>query len=179
MSNLKNKRLTIFWILLGVLAVVIVFIRIVFCGLQGGCGEMKSESHLISNNYVGVVRIVFNSKDGKDKETQNHRRIYRIPKSGVLYTKFSPNTGWLSNRENLKFFYFDSMSNAMAELIRVDWPEILPLDKIDSNSIVIRNFGYRKITDKADQQRTELSYKVDTLKNFPYINHYIDSLRGK
>jgi hypothetical protein len=173
---LKNNRLIIFWIIAGVLFIGILYLLVIFCGLQGGCNNMKAESHLIPDNYIGSVRVIFNVNSGRKKEKQNGKRIYRISNSGVCLTKYSPNTGWLINRDNLKFFYFDSLTNVMNELTRVDWPERVDLSKIDNNSVVIANYGYYQ-GDFDEGRKTGLTYQVDTLKNFTHLSHYIESMR--
>jgi hypothetical protein len=135
---------------------------------------MHPETHLIPNNYIGEVTIEFNSKNGDKRERKNGSRIYRIHPNGTLQTKFSKNYGWIKNPTDFKFFYYDSVNDTLHELIWIDWPERIALNKVNSNSIVVQNYY---IANKNDKEIC--SYLVDTLKNFPYYNHYIDSLRSK
>jgi hypothetical protein len=59
------------------------------------------ERFLIPEDFRGVVYVVFDQKDGKEKEFEGFRRIYRVPNNGVLFTKFSENQGLLNQD-----FYF-------------------------------------------------------------------------
>ena len=53
----------------------------------------EAEVNLIPPNFRGVVYILFDQTQGNGKEYEGGKRIYRIPRSGVLKTKFSAQTG--------------------------------------------------------------------------------------
>lgn len=46
------------------------------------------EIYLIPLNYKGHVIVVFNQKDGEEERFEGKKRIYNIPFTGVLFTKF-------------------------------------------------------------------------------------------
>lgn len=67
------------------------------------CAQQKTEYtvRLIPEGYTGPVVIFFNQKNGESKEYEDGKRIYKIPRNGVLKTKFEPNYGI----QNHQFFY--------------------------------------------------------------------------
>ena len=62
----------------------------------------EAEIHLIPDGYVGPVAIAFDRDDGESKKYENKTRIYRIPRNGVLRTKFPKNDG---TDHGWKFYY--------------------------------------------------------------------------
>jgi hypothetical protein len=58
-------------------------------------------TYLIPEGYRGNVMVVFNQKDGRDEEYQGRRRLYRIPLTGVLFTKFKDEEGFI----NEEYYY--------------------------------------------------------------------------
>lgn len=60
-------------------------------------------TYLIPQGYRGNVMVVFNQKDGRDKEYEGQSRIYRIPATGVLFTKFKDEEGFI----NEQYFYIN------------------------------------------------------------------------
>lgn len=65
------------------------------------------EKYIIPNDFSGVVYIITDPKSGKKKEYDFFSRVYRIPKSGVLFTKFDQNSG-INNRS---FYQVDKEGN--------------------------------------------------------------------
>lgn len=97
---------------------IVPFITIFALTLLLSCEEYaEPETFLIPENYTGAVVVVFNQKDGVTKEYKEDRRIYRIPKNGVLYTQFSPVDGLLDE----KFYYADEKYKKSSELTRIDF----------------------------------------------------------
>ncbi|QMU65411.1 MAG: hypothetical protein GKR88_14710 [Flavobacteriaceae bacterium] len=60
------------------------------------CTYRKAEDiiRLIPEGYIGPVLVVFDQKNGEPKEYEDGKRVYRIPKSGVLKTQFGSNYGF-------------------------------------------------------------------------------------
>ena len=56
------------------------------------------ETYLIPAAYRGREMVVFNQPDGQDPELEQGRRIYRIPSSGVLFTKFKDEQGFIDQQ---------------------------------------------------------------------------------
>lgn len=61
----------------------------------------RPETILLPNNFKGVVYVIYDEHIGEPKAYEGLRRIYKIPETGVLFTKF-PQTKGIHNR---KFFY--------------------------------------------------------------------------
>ncbi|MBB1192063.1 hypothetical protein DNC80_00045 [Flavobacterium sp. SOK18b] len=60
------------------------------------------EIHLLSKGFTGIVIIRFNAENGKEEKYENGSRVYEIPASGILNTKFKPNEGW---SDSPQYFY--------------------------------------------------------------------------
>lgn len=121
---------------------------------------MEGEIHYLPNNYIGKVRILFKHKDGTDKEYKNSKRVYRIPPSGQLRTKFTLNHGWTSTDDSHEFYFVgkDSLIPIKKLISTKDF------DNIDSNSIYIMGYGIGEMS--SDTLSSEYcTYIVDTLKN--------------
>ncbi len=57
---------------------------------------VEPEIILISKNYRGKVRILYNQKCGEKTEYENGKRIYKIPSDGVLLTQFKDEQGFIN-----------------------------------------------------------------------------------
>lgn len=54
----------------------------------------EDERYILPREFTGAVLIIFNQKDGEEKEYDGKTRIYRVPKSGVLKTQFQQGVGY-------------------------------------------------------------------------------------
>lgn len=57
--------------------------------------------YLIPEGYRGNVMVVFNQADGQDREYEGRKRVYRIPSTGVLFSKFKDEQGFI----NEEYYY--------------------------------------------------------------------------
>ena len=89
-------------ILIVIFVLIIGLIYIVF-----NYPKADPEILLIPNNYIGEVIVVFNQRNGKPVEFENKKRVYRIPKSGILFTQFTYNPGVI----NQEYYSIDSIGN--------------------------------------------------------------------
>ena len=56
-----------------------------------GCTiQLQPEVFEIPESHKGCVMVVFDQCDGQDEEIEGNKRVYTIPESGILETKFSP-----------------------------------------------------------------------------------------
>ncbi|HEX2787718.1 MAG TPA: hypothetical protein VHP32_07420 [Ignavibacteria bacterium] len=67
----------------------------------------EAEIYLIPKGYTGHIYLVHDLQNGDPEEYENGKRIYRIPSSGVLFTKFIDEPGIITN----DFYYIDSTGN--------------------------------------------------------------------
>lgn len=84
------------------------------------------ERYLIPKDFRGVVYVVFDQENGKEKENEGIHRVYRIPENGILFTQFSQNEDVYSFQE---FFFVDSdgTRQELGELDnrRFNWPNTI------------------------------------------------------
>ena len=76
-----------------------------------GCSKKDETIFLLPEGYTGYVVIIYGQTDGKEKKYEGSKRIYEIPSSGILKTKFSIDYG-ISNFP--KFYYEDKTSKELA-----------------------------------------------------------------
>lgn len=69
------------------------------------------EKYIIPNNFKGSVYVLTDKKIGKAREYDFFTRVYRIPNSGVLFTKFNQKTGF-----NYRKFYQENKKGELTEL---------------------------------------------------------------
>lgn len=65
--------------------------------------KAEPETFLIPQNYRGEIVIYMNEECGLEPVFENGRRVYAIPDTGVLITKFGKNRGYLDR----KFYLVD------------------------------------------------------------------------
>lgn len=158
-TNKKRKKLL--WIL-GIL--LLLYLLYIISFLWGG-KNLKAELHLIPNNYRGDIYIIFNQNDGLEREYQDKRRIYRIPPSGVLKTKFSPNTGWIKNDNVIKHYYVDysfKPKRLIKYLYMTNINNIENADSLVATSIQYHNPSFDSVALNVGK------YTIDTLKNINF-----------
>lgn len=78
----------------------------------------RPETFLLPDNFKGVVYIIYDEQIGAPKEFEGLRRVYRIPNTGVLFTKF-PQTHGIHNRK----FYYVNQKGDRKELGILDYRE--------------------------------------------------------
>jgi hypothetical protein len=62
------------------------------------CNTAEPATYFLPEKFEGMFTVIYSQKFGKYKEYENDRRIYRIPSSGILMTKFDFQDG---NRDDL------------------------------------------------------------------------------
>ena len=76
------------------LKISFILITLLFFSSCNSQQRTESEIFVIPKDYVGVVYIFFDQENGISTEYDYiKRRIYQIPKSGILETQFLPNYG--------------------------------------------------------------------------------------
>jgi len=68
--------------------------------------QAKPEIYLIPEGYEGSFYVVFDILTGRKPEYEDKFRVYRIPASGVLQSRFSFNEGWLASTD-IKYFFIN------------------------------------------------------------------------
>jgi energy-coupling factor transporter transmembrane protein EcfT len=73
------------------------------------------EKYIIPENFRGVVYVITDEEKGKEREYEFFTRIYRIPRSGILLTKFNQKSGF-----NRRSFFQQTKLGVMAKLGELD-----------------------------------------------------------
>lgn len=60
------------------------------------------EKYIVPANFRGVVYVITDKERGVDREYKFFTRIYRIPKSGILLTKFNQKSGFNTTFNKLR-----------------------------------------------------------------------------
>ena len=70
----------------------------------------SKDKFLIPKGFIGEVTIRYNKPGGQDEKFEGRWRVYKIPSSGTLETKFKLK-GNSINLSNSKYYYLDSTGN--------------------------------------------------------------------
>lgn len=102
---------------------LIVFISLF--SIIAGCNKStpcEKEIYLIPPAFRGELVVFFDQPDGEEIQYEGESRLYNIPPSGYLKTRF-PRNGGCMNNDRLNFFYTDSLG------VREPLDYFLDLDK--------------------------------------------------
>mgnify|MGYP000294121766 CR=1 FL=1 len=66
--------------------------------------DFEPVTYLLPEGYTGPIYVVYGIQSGKEAERVDGRRIYRIPKDGILLTQYKVNEGWVG-KADIRFFY--------------------------------------------------------------------------
>lgn len=143
-------------------------------------------TYLIPEHYKGNVMVVFNQKDGRDEEFEGRRRIYRIPSTGVLFTKFKDEQGFI----NEEYYYVDVSGHRtkLGVLNSRDFNEEWTLQKnakeASRDSLAVFNPGAMGTIGNSSDSNSKIFIELsvgsynDRGKNFRYFSpEFIDSLK--
>ncbi|RAV29703.1 DUF6843 domain-containing protein [Sinomicrobium soli] len=97
---------------------------LVLISVLTSCQRGEPSIFVVPEDYKGYILVIYNQENGADKEYQDKSRVYRIPSSGVLLSKFTSNPG-LSG-----FPKFYNGSIAPENQIRFTMDRELPSDTI-------------------------------------------------
>jgi hypothetical protein len=160
--NMKIRKL-ILRIIIAIILLYGVYLLWAVYAFGGGCKHMNAETHILPADYIGMVYIIFNQKDGYPKNYGNGRsRLYTIPKSGVLKTQFKGNFGWIDAGENINFYC--SKNDSLIKLQKLITEREVNSD-LDSNQVVVFEYGYGGAKSNFGLNEDVLTYIVDSLKN--------------
>lgn len=122
--------------------------------------DAEPEIFLVPNNYKGVVIVLFD-QEGASEEFEGNKRIYVIPKGGILETPF-PKT--MHGKLHQQIFYVNDQNEKIIE-ISTDYP-----DGSDSVKIYMMNGVYG---DFYSSDKRKVYYRSFTLGTYQDM----DSLR--
>ncbi len=141
----------------------------IIAALSLGCTQKGEPSiYLLPKDFTGYIIILYNYETGQQKTYIDSRRVYSIPKSGVLKTQFSPDYG----RTELPKFYYEHVSKENEIPVIVDWTEFnedkvnatLPsIGKAYKNLDGSEKIDYAKIFIGTKSQIEQYSKEVDRI----------------
>ena len=160
--KIRSTIITALFIIILLYGVYILWAILAF---GGGCNRMTPETHFLPDGYTGKVYIFFNQSEGRAREYDENARVYRIPKSGILRSKFKPNSGWIDSKEGLNFYY--DKENSFNLLEKFNIPEIDDTANLDSNTVIVYDYGIGVGWEMLGEgEINAATYIVDSLKNF-------------
>jgi hypothetical protein len=124
----------------------------------------------LPNNYIGWVYVIHNVENGIKEKDRNYR-VYNIPKSGILFSGFKPNTGWVTIGDIHFYYKTDTAFTRLISYYDVEFDD--SFKKININKII------GSIHDNINYNDYVLdAIYVDTFKNKnkPYYNDLPKSL---
>ena len=92
------------------------------------CDQAEPEDYLIPKGYKGRVNIIFNQKRGVPPKYENGKRVYVIPRNGILLTQFKDQYGFINHhyyyvdndnkRTPLKIFWYNNFVDSTSKANR-------------------------------------------------------------
>jgi hypothetical protein len=143
------------------------------------------ERYLIPEDYRGSVIVIFNQKDGQKKEYEGKRRLYRIPSTGVLFTQFKDEQGWINQD------YYLVSPNGQRKKLRVldtrdfneEWTLVKNPKEPPKDSLAVFNPGTMGTMGNSSDPESKVFLQLwvgtynDTTKKKDFTTEYIDSLK--
>jgi hypothetical protein len=116
------------------------FLSIAVFFLLNACSRKGEDSiYILPSNYTGSVIILFNQSDGETEKYLNGNRIFNIPPSGILKTKFKAEY----RKTLIPKFYYDVISKESELPAIIDWKDFD--NGIVSASLPSIGKGYKKL----------------------------------
>lgn len=108
---------------------VFVSILLIIAGCTGSKKPCEKEIYLIPPAFRGELIVFFDQADGQEMQYEDEARVYNIPSSGFLKTRF-PKNGGCMNDDRIHFFYQDSLGDRepMDYFLNLD-PDSIPTDR--------------------------------------------------
>ncbi len=153
------------------------FIICIFISCLGG-NEIQPELHLIPNNYIGPVCIIYNINFMQNDNYKEGKRLFVVPDDGLILTKFGTNTGIFSD-SSYQFYYVDKNNHLIKKLPFVFNPTAERPDTLAQVGVYdLQNIG----TTINDKNYDFLLYYVDSIKLIRekyQFNHVVDEYSEK
>jgi hypothetical protein len=84
----------------------LLFVSVIFLLVNGCTQKGEDRIFILPNAFVGFAVIIYNQSDGESVEYEGNKRLFKVPSSGVLKTKFTADYG----RASFPEFYYESIS---------------------------------------------------------------------
>ena len=138
------------------------------------------EEYIIPNNFKGSVNVITDENIGEPREYNFFKRVYKIPTSGVLFTKFHQKAGF-----NYRKFYQENEKGKLKEIGILDYRRYIekwdfnpPKTEPSRDSFAVFTPDLEYDFDNKNYKMTFTVGKYKNLKNFGFIpKEKIDSLK--
>ena len=151
--------------------------------------DRTPETFLLPQNFKGYFYIVYNQTNGQDKMFEQNRRLYSIPTTGILFTKFKADWGSIKFENgiiNQQFYFVDNIR--MRVKIKVldtgdfnNQATTYPKKELYSRDSIAAFFISAGTISNGETTLTTDQYYIGTYNNLAktksYTFDYIDSLR--
>jgi len=139
------------------------------------------EKYIIPQNFRGSVHVITDDEIGEPREYNFFQRIYRIPNSGVLFTKFNQKSAY-----NYREFYQENKNGKLIKLGTLDhrhyiepWVYNPPKTEPSRDSFAVFTPQLERDLKRGNYKLTFYVGKYKDTKNWGFIpEEKIDSLRS-
>ena len=86
------------------------FLTLTICCIYSCSDERVPETFLIDKDFRGDFYIIYNQKGAQKEKFEGDARVYKIPKTGVLFTEFEPDWRGMTyhnGRTSQRFYLVD------------------------------------------------------------------------
>ena len=122
--------------------------------------KSSEDIFIIQENFKGQIVVIYGQPDGAKKEFEKDKRLYRIPKDGILKTQFKLKGDVASFGE----YYYQNDQNKRIKLETFPYYESFP----DSTKIYVHNWQLGNTVDsdgnKFTYQQATIGSKTDTFE---------------
>jgi|KBSSwiStaDraftv2_1062776.scaffolds.fasta_scaffold428728_2 hypothetical protein len=148
-----------------------------------GCGYSDSADFQIPESYRGRVAVVFNQTKGQKPKYLNRRRIYEIPKNGILLTQFDYKPGFV----DYQYFLVDDKGNRLLlPVYKYDYNKDRTVRYLVQDSNKVGVFGHgTSVAYASDGSAPGLEVFVstfnglDTVEKMEHFDQRVDTLLGR
>lgn len=145
---------------------LIIFSVVVFssCNKTTDC---EKEIYLLPPGFRGELIVYFDQDDGQPEIYEDSARVYRIPRSGYLKTRFQKNGGCMTDNR-IRFFYEDSSGNRE----ELDYFLNLNKDSIPTN----RDYVLFTLLSDKDSKPDFVIHLIGTVQEFKELTNGVRNL---
>lgn len=182
----KSSKVLLALLLFPLTLIVVVIGMYLFSFASSYLTRPEKETYLIPEGYKGTVLVIFNQPDGEKPEYEDGRRIYRIPKTGVLFTQLKDEQG-IINQE----YYYISLNGQKRKLGVLDtrdfneeWTTEKNPHEPPRDSLAVFNPGTMGTMGNSNDKNSKVFLQLSVgayndIKNLrDFNNDYIDSLQN-
>lgn len=114
--------------------------------------KASEDVFIIPENFKGTIAIVYGQENGNEKEFENGKRLYRIPKNGILKTQFELK----GETANFGEYYFETDEDKRIRIKSFPYDQPFP----DSKKIYVHNWN---LGNASDSEGNKFTYQTATI----------------